>query len=186
MKNILLTTTILGLLSVPAAAHEIQDNRATLVLRDQTHLSVTLFILYTDALHLALAPQRPLPEFLAVYSAMTPEKLAQELLRAQTTFQSATHLYLSPSKPVGLTNWIWPAAPHVRALLQRRTMEAIIDPNGHSHEEPTEIHADANTQAEITSVQVQFPEEFQKMLVVSYRPSQVSLERKTLSPAIRF
>ena len=51
------------------AGHELQDNRATLVLRDKTHISVTFYLAYSAVLHQTLAPQRPLAEFLAVYSS---------------------------------------------------------------------------------------------------------------------
>ena len=33
---------------------------------------------------------------------------------------------------------------------------------------------------------MKFPEEFQKVLVVSYRPNQVWVDSKTLSPEIKF
>lgn len=169
-----------------AGAHDLQDNRATLVLRDGLHVSVTLYIAYADALHLALAPQMPPEEFLVAYSAMKPELLQKELFRAQTRFQSATRLYLATGKEIPLTNWIWPDARQVQAMLQQRIMQAMVDPAGHAHEEPLEIRADGNSREEITEVRVQFPEEFRKVLVVSYRPKQLWVEPKSWSPAIRF
>src|SRR5579883_2999321 len=147
------------------AAHELQDNRATLVLRDETHISVTIYLAYGDVLHTALAPQRPMAEFLVVYSAMKPELLQKELLRAQARFQSATRLYLAAGREVGLTNWVFPDAKQVQAMLQQRIMQAMVDPAGHAHDEPLEIHADANSQEPIAAVRIQFPEEFQKVLV---------------------
>ena len=129
-----------ALLLWPAAAHELQENRATLVLRDKTHIAVTMCIAYGDALHLALMPQRPLASFLVIYSAMKPEDLRKQLLRAQEKFQSSTRLYLSPGpgREIPITNWIWPDAKQVQALLQQRIMAAVADPNGHSHEQPIE------------------------------------------------
>jgi hypothetical protein len=70
----------LALLVPNLFAHELQDNRATRVLRDEYHLSLTLFINYTDALFLALAPKRPFQEFLLVYSAMG--QFAEEFQKA--------------------------------------------------------------------------------------------------------
>ena len=43
-----------------------------------------------------------------------------------------------------------------------------------------------NTNQEITSVKVQFPEEFQRVLVVAYKPTQVYVERKAISGPIKF
>lgn len=175
------------LIFVPCAmAHEIQDNRATLVLRDETHISITLYVAYADALHLALAPQRPVAEFLTIYSAMNPATLQQELVRAQAKFQAGTRLFLAGGTEIPISNWIWPDAKQVQAMMQQRMMAAMVDPNGHAHDEPLEIHADANASEKIIAIRVQFPEEFQKVLVVSYRPSQVWVEPKLWSPAIRF
>ena len=184
------TRTILTLaalwIAAAAPAHELQDNRATLVLRDQTHVSVTLYLSYGEALHLALAPQRPMAEFLMVYSAMNPDALQRELNKAQARFQAGTRLYLAGGRELPLANWIFPGAKQVQTMLQQRIMQAIVDPGGHAHDEPIEIRADANSPEPVTSVRVQFPEEFQKVLVVAYRPSQLWVEPKSWSPAIKF
>ena len=65
-------------------------------------------------------------------------------------------------------------------------MQLMVDPNRHAHEPPVEIRAEANARQEITAVRIQFPDEFQKVLVVSYRPSQVWVEPKTVSAPIKF
>ncbi len=176
----------LALLVPRASAHELQDNRATLVLRDKTHLTVTMFVAYTEALHLALAPQRPYAAFLVVYSSMKPEDLQRELQKAQSKFQSATKLHVSPGSETALTNWIWPDAKQVQTLLQQRVMQAMVDPSGHSHEPPVEVHAEANAKQEVTSLKIQFPEEFRKVLVVAFRPTQLWVEPRSLSAEIRF
>ena len=141
---------------------------------------------YPEALHLALAPQLPFPEFLVAYSTMSVEVLQKQLSQAEAKFQSATQLYAIPGKEMAITNWIWPDVKKVQGLLQGRIMQAMIDPKSHGHQAQVEIHADANGQQEITAVRVQFPEEFQKVLVVAYRPNQLWVNRKALSPAIKF
>ena len=77
---------------------------------------------------------------------MKPDEPQKELLRAQAKFQSAVRMYLSPGpgKEVPLTNWVWPDVKQVQTMLQQRIMAAAVHPNGHSHEAPIEIHADAN------------------------------------------
>ena len=174
------------LLTPNAGGHELEDNRATLVLRDKTHLFVTLFIAYTEALHLALAPQRPYAAFLVVYSSMKPEDLQKELQKAQAKFQSATWLHITPGAETGFTNWVWPDAKLVQSLLQQRVMRAMVDPNSHSHETPTEVRAEAIAKQEVTSVKIQFPEEFHKVLVVAFRPTQLWVEPKSRSAEIKF
>ncbi len=177
---------LVSVAAVAASAHELQDNRATLVLRDQTHISVTLYLAYGDALHMAIAPDSSLPQFWMVYSAMSPDRMQRVLARVESRFQAATRLYLATGKELSLTNWAFPDVKQVQAMLQHRIMQAMADPAGHAHDEPLEIHADANSPEPVTSVRIQFPEEFQKVLVVAYRPSQLWVEPKSWSPAIKF
>ncbi len=168
-----------------APAHELQDNRATLVLRDKTHVSVTLFVKYTEALHLALAPQQPYTAFLIVYSTMDSAAFEKELLRAQAKFQASTGIRQAATQ-VTMTNWIWPGAKQVQAMMQNQIMQATVDPGGHAHEEASEIRADAVATREIRGVTMEFPDEFRRMLVVSYRPNQVWVHPKGPSVEIRF
>ncbi len=171
--------------AVVLPAHELQDNRATLVLREKTHLSVTLYLAYADILHQALAPQRPLPEFLMVYSALKPEDLGRQLQRAQSKFQAETHIY-GQFGEIPLTNWSWPDAKQTQSTMQQRIMQAMVDPAGHAHDQPLEIHAEAVSDKEITQIRVRFPDEFQRVLVVAYRPTQSWAEPKQLSRPIKF
>jgi hypothetical protein len=55
---LMLASITFGATLLVAPIHELQDNRATLVLRDKTHQSVTLYVNFTDALHRALGGTR--------------------------------------------------------------------------------------------------------------------------------
>jgi len=119
---------LLFLLASCAFAHELPANRLTLVLRDRNHLSLTFFIDYTDALHRALAPQRPLEEFVLMYSAMKRRTWAGNCCVRRRGFQSSTQLILSAGKPAAITNWKWPNAGRVQAMLRERAMQAVVAP----------------------------------------------------------
>jgi len=172
-----------------AAGHDLRESRAQLVLRDPTHLSVTLYLDYPEVLRQVLSPGRDLGPFLVMYSAMKPEDLRQQLLKAQSKLQAGTHILAksasgSPPRELTLGNWIWPDEREVQAMFQQLVMQAVV--GGHSHLPPVEIHADANGPLPISSVTVAFPEQLQKVLVVSYRPSQVWVGRDLPTPNIRF
>jgi len=186
LKNICPAALVMMLVATQTPAHEIQENRATLVLRDDTHIAMTLFVAYIEALHVVLAPQRSASEFLVMYSAMNPESLQKELVRAEIRLQSGTKLCLANGTPVPLSNWIWPDVRQVQAMMQQYIMQAMVDPAGHAHFEPLEVHADGNSREAITAVNIQFPQELRRVLVVSYRPSQVWVEPNLSSSAIKF
>ena len=181
MKRIVLLLA----LALACPAHELVDNRATLVLRERNHLSVTVYLSYPEALHQALLPQREFAAFLLIYSSMDAAQFEKELARAQKRFQAQIHVF-APEKEAALSGWVWPDAKTVQAMLRERVMRAMVDPNVHAHEAPLELRAEAVAAQEITGARVQFPAEWQRVLVVWYRPSQQWVEGNTVSPVLRF
>ncbi len=132
-------------------------------------------------------PQREYGAFLLVYSAMKPEDLKIELLRAQAKFEAG--IRITPKSPGPLVTlkaagWNWPDIKKVQTMLQQQVMQAMVD--GHVHDTPTEIHADLVSAREIVSVTVRFPEEFQKVLLVTYRPHEVWVDTGAPSAEVKF
>ena len=167
-----LAPALLGLSAANAGAYELAANRLTLVLRDDTHVSMTWFIDYPSALHRALAPQRALPEFVLLYSAMKPAEFQKELLRAQAKFSAGTRLTRGAGEPLPVTNWQWPEAARAQALLQARAMQSLVAAGEHPTESRFEIRAEAGTARPVDAVAIRSPDEFGTVLVVSYRPPQ--------------
>lgn len=155
-----------------SAAHELEENQATLVMRGRTHVAVTRYLNYAEALHLALAPERPYTAFLLVFLAMGRADMEKEL--ARTKFEAETRM----GPGVSLDNSFWPGAAQGWALTQQQAMRDTVDPRGHAHAESTEVRREAVAGREIGTLQVKFPEEFKRVLVVSYRPRQVWVEGK--------
>ena len=181
------TALLLATLAIPAAAHELQENRATLALRAEGVLSVTLYINYCEALYQALASQRPYAAFLVIYSGMRQEDLQKELSRAQAKFQSGARIQLAAAgADAPLTHWVWPDVSQVQALLRRQLMQAMADPANHAHAAPSEIRAEAKLSRAATSVFLRLPAEFQKVLVVSYKPNQTWADPKSGPTEIKF
>lgn len=162
---------ILALGATAAAAHEISDSRATLVLRDQTHVTMTLYVAYPELLFRLLEPGQPFPQFLVAYSAMDIGRFTQELLRAQARVEQGTRLYADDGRLLTLGRWAWPDPAAAQAMLRQRVMQETVDPSG-AHEPPVEIRAEALASRAVRTVSVQFPAELQKVLVVAYRPTQ--------------
>lgn len=180
--------TLLGLACLVQATqgHELAENRATLILRDKSHLSITLYINYTDALYRALAATEKYEAFLVKYASLAPEEFQRELQRAQARFQKATHILLKDGNELPLSNWQWPPATQVQSTLRVLMMQAMVDAAAHSHAQPLEIHAEANAGHELRALTTQFPPEFQRVLVVYYQPGQVWVEAGSKSPPISF
>ena len=188
MKTTISTLLMLWALATSAVAHELASNRATLVLRDRQHLSLTFFVDYTSVLHQVLAPKTPVQEFVLMYSAMKPQEFQTQLLAAQSKLQSSTGLAFASGRVAALTRWAWPQAAAVQILLQQRAMQSVVAPADHSHAVQTEIRTETRSAnpEELASVTLQLPPEFQEVLIVSYQPKQVFVKPGMRSPAIRF
>jgi hypothetical protein len=186
MKIYLAALAMLWALTTSAVAHELQDNRATLVLRDRQHLSLTFFVDYPGVLRQVLAPQRSLQEFVMLYSAMPPQEFQAQLLQAQSKLAGSTALVQAGGKAAAITHWVWPAANAVQNLLQQRAMQAVVAPDDHAHTVQMEIRAEAKSDNAngFSSVTLKLPPQFQQVLVVSYQPKQVWLKPNAPSPAI--
>ena len=103
---------------------------------------------------------------------MKPAEFQKQLLRAQQKFKAGTTLALPSGEPLTLGHWRWPEPSHAQQLLQQRAMQSVVGAGEHAHETPFEIHAEVASARPITSVVVRLPDEFGKLLVVSYRPKQ--------------
>ena len=170
----------------PVQAHELAANRLTVVQRDGRHLSLTLFVDLPQALHRALAPATGYREFVLAHAAMSPDELAAALRPALSRFDAGTRLTLSAGRPAPGVRWRWPPAAQVRAALQQQAMGLVVAPAGHAHVEPAQVHADWQSDADITALALQLPAEFGDVLVVSYRPAQAWARPKAPPLALKF
>ena len=159
-----------------ALAHDLPENRLTLVLRDDNHVSLTYFIEYVGVLHRALAPGRTLQEFVLAYAAMPPADFQKELARAHARFSGETRLALVSGEALACTGWRWPEPARAQALLQERAMQAVVGAGEHSHSTVIEVRAEARSSRTLAAITVRLPTEFGKVMVVSYQPKQTWVE----------
>lgn len=181
-----LAAALVGLCAASAGAHELAANRLTLVLRDETHLSLSYFIDYTEALHQTLAPKRALQDFILVTSAMKQSDFEAALTKAHAQLIVGTQLVLPTGEMLATRNWQLPVPTAARALLQERAMQMLTGGDDHVHQAAYEVRAEATSTRPIGSVSVRLPSELGKVLVVSYQPRQTWIEPRAKPIAIRF
>ncbi len=110
-------TAALALLLTPwSSAHELSENRATMVLRDQNHVALTLYLNYAEVLHQTLAPEQRFSEFVLAFAALPPEQCAAQLRAVQARFQAQIKVLPRPAIDATLQSWEWPAAARVSAV----------------------------------------------------------------------
>ncbi len=169
-----------------ASAHELSDNRATMVLRDQNHVAITLYLNYADVLHRGLAPEQRFGEFVVAFAALPPEQFAAQLHRLQARFQAQMKVLPRPTADATLHGWEWPAAARAQALLRGRAMQMLTAPNDHAHDAALEVRVSLKTATRVSGVVATFPPEWRRVLVVSYRPQQTWAEPTEAATEIKF
>jgi hypothetical protein len=180
-------TVAVALLLTPwSSAHELSENRATMVLRDQNHVAITLYLNYAEVLHRTLAPEQRFSEFVLAFAALPPEQCAAQLRTVQARFQTQTKVLPRPAVEATLQSWEWPAATRVQALLRDRAMQMLAAPNEHGHDTALEVRVSLKTSARVSAVSARFPPEWGRVLVVSYRPNQTWAEPTEAATEIKF
>lgn len=190
IARILLSGFVALFTSVTAHAHELPENRAAMVLRDDMHVSLTFYVDYPDVLHAVLAPKKSHREFLLASAAMKPEDFRQQILLAQAKLQAETRVTLNGGKEAIISGWVWPDVAKIQTLIQKTVMVSMVgtsaNANTHSHVEPAEIRANVTHDKPINNANIQFAEAFGKILLVSYRPQQNWVATKQISSLIKF
>ena len=146
------TAVVALLLTSWSSAHELSENRATMVLRDQNHVAITLYLNYAEVLHRTLAPEQRFSEFVLAFAALPPEQCAAQLRTVQARFQAQIKVLPHPVTDATLQSWEWPAATRVQALLRDRAMQLLTAPNEHAHETPVEVRVSLKSIGRMSSV----------------------------------
>jgi hypothetical protein len=169
-----------------ANAHDVAENRLSLVLRDDTHIALTFYIDYPKALQQALEPKRTFSEFLLMYSAMPKADFQQAVTKAQAILASQTIIKLSNGEPLLISAWRWPDPASTQSVLQQKAMQSIVAGNDHKHDIATEVQANAIAQRKIDEIALVLPKALGSVLVVSYKPKQTQLPPAAAPLKIKF
>ena len=169
-----------------ASAHELQENRATLVQRENTLVTMTLYVDLPQALYRSLAPQGSFVEFAAVHANLPADVFKSVLLRVQSRLQGEIRATRPSGQALTFQRWAWPEPAQVQAAMRERLMEAMVAPREHTHMPPLEVRAELVAAQPMTALRMEFPPVFQRVLVMSYRPKQVWVEPQNVSAEITF
>ena len=156
----------------PCAAHELEVNRLTIVMRDQSHLSLTFRVDEIALLGRFLAPDVSTLEFAVSMAAIEREQFDDLIERARERLSSKIVLVDQQAKQLVLRNWRWGSIERLRSEIQQFAMGAVVGGGVHSHLQSSEIHVDAIASEPVSSVTVSLPVEAETILVVSYKTVQ--------------
>lgn len=159
-------------LSGNAVAHELQENRATLVLREGRHITLTLWVGYSDMLHRAMGAPSPKAKFLTQHAAMPASAFEKALAGTHRTLQDHIQIRQKDGQLIPIQGCHWPAAANVQAQLRERLMQSMVAATPRDHEEPLQVQCELQAGQSVRAVSVGFPVALGRVLVVAYQPRQ--------------
>ena len=182
---------VLALAACAASAHEIDGPRATVVMRDGGHVSMTMYVDGADLLRVSGSKGESPAAALARLAAMEPAAFARAWAQAQAQVQAGTRLQQAPGVPIALSHWSWPGAAQVQAALRQAVMRGLAHGSGTqgAHPEPVALlqaRAEAVLPAAAHGLRVQFPAWLGEVTVVSYRPGQQEVDAGRWSAPLQF
>lgn len=184
LQSILLTCLLSA--TLPVQAHEAEVNKATLVLRDGHHLSLSLYLRLDESLYRMSLKKVPYQEFLLAHASMPAAEFEKVWLPVQEQLQKSVVLQDGRNQPLTLRKWKWPKPEKIQAVIQENLMQATVAAGHHHHPALLEIRAEASASAPVSRVSLQVSPVWQPLLVVSYQPAQTVLEAGKPPVSIRF
>ncbi|MEK0431438.1 MAG: hypothetical protein RL139_1242 [Gemmatimonadota bacterium] len=164
---------LLGLLSLllaprGAAAHELAEASATLVLREGGHVELRLLVPWAEVLRQRLMPERPMRDFLARVTEEPPGRLERTIAAVEAELSRDTRLMPSGRPAMGFTRWRWPDAARIRAALREELMDRLA---GGDPVHPSRLQAVAEAiRPGAAPVRAVFPRSLGPVLLTVVRP----------------
>jgi hypothetical protein len=175
-------TVLINLLSIDAFSHELQDNRAVLILREPNHVTLTLYLDYLSAMAQELSAKTGPDQFVIMSATLSPDYFQRLSTLAQSKFEAAIVLKSGTGAPMRFQNWRWPDPQKLQQEARSQIMQAITSGQDHPHSAPIEVSAEIFSPNPLSHVSIQFPASFGKVLLVSYRPNQKWLDAGKAEP----
>lgn len=168
-----------------ASAHELTENRATIVKREERHFLMALYLDLPEILSSILEPDKPFNEFVLAYAALPEPEFSKRLTRAEKLVQEGVQLTNQNGLGPSLTQWKWPAADKLQSDLRTIAAQMLTAPDGGHHDEPVMVQAEFLMQDASDRLRVTFPKQVSPVLIVSYAPKQ-AWSNKTGSTEVFF
>ena len=188
LKGHLATLLILSTQFVVTTAysHELKENRAALVLRNDRLISATLYLNFSEVVKKTLAPMGDPIELTAKLAAMSDAEFAKQFNMMKKMIQSGIVFKTVAGKPLKLGNWQWPEVGEVQKQSREITMRVLVSPSDHFHETPLEVRFQIQSEEPFSSVRVELPEALRPITLVATRPRQTRLNGSTPSSIVDF
>jgi hypothetical protein len=152
-------------------AHELQEHKLQMVLRDDRHLIMSLWLDIPNAMRKTLEPSLSSAAFEMKYSAMPLPLFEKAWGQCISAWREQWQLKNSAGGAVSSPVWRWPDGAALQNQIKLQMM-ANVTGTAHAHAESTVIAGEVVSNSMLQSARLQMPMSWKPMMVVSYKPSQ--------------
>ncbi len=152
-------------------AHELQAHKLQLVLRDDRHLSLSLWLDIPHAMRKTLEPSLSTASFEMKYSAMPLPLFEKAWGQCISLWLEQWQLKNSAGIALSSPVWRWPDGATLQNQIKLQMM-ANLTGTAHVHTELSVVAGEVISSASLRSARLQMPPSWQPLMVLNYKPSQ--------------
>jgi len=169
-----------------AQSHELQENRASLVLRNERQISVTFYLNLTELLHKTLMPKQDRFEHTAKLAAMNEADFSKQYGDVKKLIESSVLFNAAPGKKINVREWQWPEPKVAQKNIRELTMQSVVSSGQHFHENPIEVRLQIQSDKSIDPLMLELPVSMKPMTLVASRPKQTRFDLSAKKITINF
>jgi len=169
-----------------AQSHELQENRASLVLRNERQISVTFYLNLTELLHKTLMPKQDRFEHTAKLAAMNEADFSKQYGDVKKLIESSVLFNAAPGKKINVREWQWPEPKVAQKNIRELTMQSVVSSGQHFHENPIEVRLQIQSDESIDPLMLELPVSMKPMTLVASRPKQTRFDLSAKKITINF
>jgi len=169
-----------------AQSHELQENRASLVLRNERQISVTFYLNLTELLHKTLMPKQDRFEHTAKLAAMNEADFSKQYGDVKKLIESSVLFNAAPGKKINVREWQWPEPKVAQKAIRELTMQSVVSSGQHLHENPIEVRLQIQSDESIDPLMLELPVSMKPMTLVASRPKQTRFDLSAKKITINF
>ncbi len=152
-------------------AHELQAHKLQLVLRDDRHLSLSLWLDIPHAMRKTLEPSLSTASFEMKYSAMPLPLFEKAWGQCISLWLEQWQLKNSAGIALSSPVWRWPDGATLQNQIKLQMMTNLTG-TAHVHTELSVVAGEVISSASLRSARLQMPPSWQPLMVLNYKPSQ--------------
>ena len=169
-----------------AHSHELQENRASLVLRNERQISITFYLNLSELMHKTIAPKQNRFELVAKLAATSEDDFLKNYDFTKKNTEGSVFFKHASGKKITAREWQWPDPKTAQKSMRELTMQTVVGSSSHVHENPIEVKLQIQSDVSLDSLLLELPSSMRPMTLVASRPKQTRFDLSAKEITIHF